>query len=382
MLILAGVLLGALLMQWRWSCVCLQPLVMRRRLPREAFAGVPFRVRFLASNRARSMPIWMIRVDDKIRSPSYGVSSSHASIGRVGPGRTVAVSQDAVISRRGRYDFGPLKVSTRFPFALFESSAQFAENETLYVYPPLLRLQSQWKRRLSSQTGGMSTTARRNGLNEGEFFGLREWHNGDSPRWIHWRTTARLNEPAVRQFEQHRRFDVVLVFDAYGTGVSDSVVEGAAESLENWDRTHADFESAVSLAASLLVAMSSSIGNRVGLIVAGQTASAVVENVGTDATGRMLRPLAEVLPTLEPDLGQAITLTGGHTGRKRDIVVVSPRSRDHAFLSDPGLITQLAPWIRRGSLQWIDASSELDRWVQRNRGEIRTTSSAAVGAAV
>jgi uncharacterized protein (DUF58 family) len=364
MLILAGAMLGAMIMQWRWSKTCLQTLTMRRRLPSEAFAGTSFRVRFLATNSAWSMPIWMIRMDDRIYSDRYGETISCASIGRIGAGRTVSISQEAMIQRRGRYDFGPITVSTRFPFALIESTATYTERNTLYVYPQLFRLSSQWRRRLSSQTGGMSTTARRNGLNEGEFYGLREWHNGDSPRWIHWRTTARLDEPAVRQFEQHRRFDVCLVFDAFGTEIGETESQVTPQTPGR-DWQHRDFESAVSLTASLIAGVSAAVGNRVALVVASQRCAPIIENAGVESSGLMMQSLAEVMPTMVPDLSAALVNAAGLTKRPRDIVVVSPRSREHAILSEPRLIAQLAPLVRRGSLQWIDTSTELDRWVYR-----------------
>ena len=61
----------------------------------------------------------------------------------------------------------------------------------------------------------------------GDFFGVREWQAGDSVRWIHWRGTARHGQLMVRQFEKHRRRDIVLLLDLWQPSQPDE------EHLEN-----------------------------------------------------------------------------------------------------------------------------------------------------
>src|SRR5439155_26144915 len=53
------------------------------------------------------------------------------------------------------------------------------------------------------------------GISEGDYYGLRPWQSGDSLRWIHWRTTAKLARPIVRQYERRRSRDVALVLDPW-----------------------------------------------------------------------------------------------------------------------------------------------------------------------
>ena len=59
---------------------------------------------------------------------------------------------------------------------------------------------------------GTDQRERRPGM-EGDFYGVRPWRQGDSRRWIHWRTAARTGALAVRQFEQPRNRDVVLLLE-------------------------------------------------------------------------------------------------------------------------------------------------------------------------
>ncbi len=261
---LAGLLVGALIMQWRWSRRAVEAIGVQRRLPTEAFAGKPFRVRYRLHNHSQLMPVWMIRVEDKIEAIDRGERTiAVCGVGVVSANRTVVAHYDCLVTRRGRYRFGPATLMTTFPFSLFSSRQIVDEQSEFHVLPELLTLRGRWQQGLISRTGGVATTARHSGPTEGDFFGLREWQTGDSPKWIHWRTTARLSEPAVRQFEQQRRFDTCFLVDAYENG------ETLSEHVANNGADQRGVELAISLAATFLVHLVGSPSNRVVLAVAG-----------------------------------------------------------------------------------------------------------------
>jgi len=166
----------------------------------------------------------------------------------------------------------------------------------------------------------MSTTARRSGASDGDFFGLRSWQQGDSQRWIHWRTTARIGEPAVRQFEQQRKFDLCILVDAYTPAVSDA-------DREEFEQRRAidDVETVVSAAATLLTSIVATPTNRVALAIAGAR-NEVIANAGTrDQLTAMLKILADAEPTPNPDLVEVIDRVFHSLGKPQDLVVVSPR---------------------------------------------------------
>src|SRR5262249_49364986 len=54
---------------------------------------------------------------------------------------------------------------------------------------------------------------RRHPTAQAEFHGLRAFRSGDSPRWIHWRTSARCGELMVREFEDVPPDHLVLVVE-------------------------------------------------------------------------------------------------------------------------------------------------------------------------
>ncbi|NND98767.1 MAG: DUF58 domain-containing protein, partial [Pirellulaceae bacterium] len=203
-----------------------------------------------------------------------------------------------------------------------------------------------WQRNLSGRQGGAAATARRSGLGEGEFFGLREWQTGDSPKWIHWRTTARLTKPAVRQFEQQRSFDLCVVVDAYCAP----------------DLGDDDVETAISLAATIVSNITISPSNRVVLGVAGVVNDAVTGSSTDLAKLRMLEVLADVRTSQHPQLVDAIGQSLSLARSARDLVVISTRTKHEAFKKDTLGVDRLLNSHTIGaagcSVQWINVRDD------------------------
>ena len=366
LLILAALVFGALLMQWRWSRKSAECVRVRRRFPREAFAGQLFRLRYRFTNVSRLLAVWTLRVEDEIESLAGSEKSVAISgLGRLNPEQTLISYCDCLITRRGRYRFGPMALMTTFPFSLFSSKQYSEQTDELYVFPSLLKLRNRWQMRLASRSGGESKTARQSGSVEGDFFGLREWQTGDSRKWIHWRTTARLGEPAVRQFEQQRRFDTCILVDAYCPN-------------EEPDET---LELAISLAATFLTHLSTSPSNRMTLACAGTESGTVIGGGSPAGKRQMLEMLSELAHSPAPDLKAAVQQVTQSVGRGQDLLVISPRSLQDAVSDAEDLKPCLAPWMRTGSFRWINVGSrELEQWVVGSRHENRVSESSQTNA--
>ena len=173
----------------------------------------------------------------------------------------------------------------------------------------------------------------------------------------------------VLQFEQQRRFDSCILVDAFDLGDEDN----GGESVET----------AISLAATLVVRMIGSPSNRVVLAVAGKSTDAVIGGGSRVGKRRMLEMLAQVEPSTEPLVHDALGKATEMVGRMQDLVVVSSRPHSLARLADPSIAAAIAPWVRRGVFRWIDTSDpRIDRWVVRESSEtdVRATDRQDAGA--
>lgn len=394
LIVVAALILATLFAQWRMSRAMIDSLRIDRRMPAEAFAGKPVRIRYQVNNENRLLPLWLIRLEDGLqrlaasdteanaissvtsRSGAWGIGNSRigrkgskgelavvdrryqktfTGVGLLMPQQTTSAFFDVTTFYRGRYRLGRWHVSTIAPFALstaFRDSIH--EEDFMDVYPRLFRLQRSWQRLLPSRPGNVSSTAQRQGPSDDVFFGLREYRHGDSPRHIHWRTTARLGEPAVRQFEQQRQYDLCLMVDAWSEGSPHST---ASESIDEMA------ERAISLAATVIVELSHGTQSRVLLVVAGKHFEVITGGSSPAGLRRMLQSLARVQASAHVKLSEAMLQASSSANRLPDMVVMSSRSQTRAVAADAANSLAFKRWKMRSQLKWVDVTQkDFARW--------------------
>ena len=219
-----------------WPGLCRLRAV--RRFPDFVFAGSPFTFEVAVSNPARAR-IGLRIVD---RGPSHRVAWF---LVRFGNGETVRLTGALTLPKRGRYRWGELIAASGYPFGLVEWQTALVAAEDVIVLPRLGRLhRGRLRRFLNIDTpreerlrpsGRPSPTAR------SEFHGLRPMRTGDSPRWIHWRTSARRGELMVREFEHIVGDDLFLVVDPpEDARLLEEVVSLTATIVWEWCRQRGD----------------------------------------------------------------------------------------------------------------------------------------------
>lgn len=349
LLVVAGLLVGALFIQWRWSRGAVMALSLRRRLPSEAYVGKPFAVDFEVTNHSRWMTLWLLRVEDRVESHSF--SSGRQADGdtrivtlrQIGPGSSESCTTYGVPQNRGTLTLGPLRVVSSFPLDLLTARVVNTEPATLDVYPKLLTLNRGWQRVVSGRNDGVSGSTDRTGPNEGEFYGLRPYRDGDTLRKIHWRTSARLDHPVVAQYEQSRRYELCLMVDAF---------------LESSSAANDLVEQAISATATIALQLAGNNASRIVVAAAGDEAMATLASGSPDNKRKVLSLLSRVKLSQSPDLLGAFEQSASLSGRAQDVVMLSPRSMQEAIQGvDPKLRKRLDDSVRRGRLRWLDLSS-------------------------
>jgi uncharacterized protein (DUF58 family) len=370
LIVVAAMTLGVLLAQWRVSRSSIESVRVDRRIPSEVFAGKPARIRYQVSNRHRLMPLWLICLSDQIMrtgsdttssdsshhtpAPTTNVHSIHTGVGLLLPSQATSAYLDITFQHRGRYQMGQWRVSTTAPFALSTAWRESTdEEEFVDVYPRLLSLNRSWRQLLPTKLGNVSSSAHRQGHADEIFFGLREYRRGDSRRHIHWRTTARIGDLVVRQFEQQRRLDLCFLVDAH-----------CPTSATETDAPHQHVELAISLAATLVVQLFGGSGSQIMLSVAGQQNETCGGGFSREALRRMLQILARAQTTETPDLDQSLEQVGQAVKHLPDLVVLSPRPLSDVLEADDNQASLLRQWQQRGRLNWVNLSSrEAATWI-------------------
>ncbi len=135
--------------------------------------------------------------------------------------------------RRGIIDVGPMTIGRGDPVGILRREITWPGTQRIYVHPVTVRIPST-SAGLIRDLEGMPT---RDIVDADlSFHAIREYVPGDSPRHIHWRSTAKTGKIMVRQYEESRRSRIALLL-------------GLNEIDEYADDD--EFEMAVSAAASL-----------------------------------------------------------------------------------------------------------------------------------
>jgi len=191
----------------------LQRLTVTRDAPLRMMAGECVAVEIQLANRKRLLPTWMMSVRDRAETVAEVIEPEVLFVHVPRKGRQVSAYQLS-IAVRGRATLGPVVVHSRFPLGVVERGLEFDLPAQILVYPRIGRLTQSW-RRFTETTHTSSQSARQSSHAADTFHTLREYHSGDDPRTIHWRTSARRNELMVREFRDQRDTPVVLLLDGY-----------------------------------------------------------------------------------------------------------------------------------------------------------------------
>lgn len=216
--IMAGMMLGPILVSCYASTRALRRLGLRRRVEPLVAAGEPLYVEVTAS-KPKGSPLGLaIQVTDTIHRQGEARKTSRQTklfYPVVRHDQPVTLSYCARLNQRGVYELGPLRASTGIPVGLVRAHVVSVGTRMVKVSPPLGQLQPAWSRTMRQKDSSGQESVRRRARGQGEFYGMREWRDGDSRNWIHWRTTAKRQKLTVRQFQQPVSQDLVVILDLY-----------------------------------------------------------------------------------------------------------------------------------------------------------------------
>ncbi|MGB3911813.1 MAG: DUF58 domain-containing protein [Pseudolysinimonas sp.] len=120
---------------------------------------------------------------------------------------------------------------------LVRRAVRWCDAVELFVHPPTVRLRPSAAGLVRDLEGEVTAAITNNDL---AFHALRPYEPGDDRRYVHWRTTARVGRLMVRQFNETRRSELVLLHAAEAPGYARDGVFAESE-----------FELGVSVLASI-----------------------------------------------------------------------------------------------------------------------------------
>ncbi|MFN0197469.1 MAG: DUF58 domain-containing protein [Planctomycetaceae bacterium] len=284
LLLVFAMMAGPFILNGWMTFSMLKNSLARRKLPRRVLAGEFTSIEIELLNHKRFQASWLMAVQDQIRNSREQLNPM-VMFTRVPPRESRVSYYRVRLMQRGRYQFGPLELSTRFPLGMVERGLTIRSEDELLVHPRIGRLTPRWKRDHLAASEIITRQQMRRGIYDDDVNSIREYRGGDNPRAIHWRTSARKNELMVREYQQSRNYDLAVYLDLWTPP----------------DPEQADFERvelAVSFCSTVCVEfLRQSRDAHLHLMAAGTELSAW----SGDASGMAIEPVLDILALIEAD---------------------------------------------------------------------------------
>ena len=191
--LLLGAMLGFIVVSGWLSEQAIRALRIERAIPRAVTVGQDMHLRYRVYNGKPRLPSLAVEISED------GLPGSAFLTHIAARGTAEARSVNSFI-RRGIYPLGTVTLSTSFPFGMFRKERDLEIPGEIVVWPrtgrrvhTLAPAAGRVRRAEASRRGSLGT--------RGEYRSLRAYRPGDDPRDIHWRSSARLREPVIREYE-------------------------------------------------------------------------------------------------------------------------------------------------------------------------------------
>lgn len=333
-ILLLFALAGAWLLGYLWARSLARSLGLRREI-RSAWTHVGDEMleRFSLANPGWAPAPWVELVDHSTL-PGHRASR----VVYLGSHDLLGWHQATVCSQRGLFNLGPASLRSGDPLAIYAVEVHQPASTLLMVMPPVVPLPG-----IQVAAGGRVGDGRPrvHALERTvSSAGVRGYLPGDSLRWIHWPTTARLDSPYIRLFDNTPSGDRWIVLD-----MDQRVQAGEGQASTQ--------EHGVVLAASL-ADRAIQRGRAVGLVTLGGQEDLIwlpprsdrgqrweiLRGLAVAATGPT--SLSDLLAQVRPALGQAASL-----------ILITPAAHGR-------WLETLLPLVRRGvvpTVLLLDATS-------------------------
>jgi uncharacterized repeat protein (TIGR01451 family) len=213
-----GALCAGIVMSWPF-----RPKVrVARRLPPPVSAGDRLTYRVVVENAGRGTARQVV-VEERDLPPELKRVGEPPVLEELEPGARAEVTLSLDCARRGAYELGTLQAASLLPSALFKWPRRFRAKDRILVYPRFQPMEAfEVPHGRNYQPGGISIASQ---IGEStEFFGTRDWREGDRVRDIHWPSFARTGRLIVKEFQEEYFVRLAMVLDVESRSAKDDAL--------------------------------------------------------------------------------------------------------------------------------------------------------------
>jgi uncharacterized protein (DUF58 family) len=303
-----GLMIGILLISGIISRGVLRKLSLHRVLPEHGVVGQEMSVSYEFRNLKRFWPSFAVTIAE-VEGVEAFARQPHGYLLHVAPKSMTTVPVQLIPKRRGLHAMGRYQLSTSFPFGFIKRAIDRRQDDRFLVFPPLAQVDPKLLAMCrSAESSGSSMRPRRGGSDE--FYGLKEYRNGENPRWIYWRRSARTGTLVAREMTHVSPPRLLILLDTHADDRSGELP--------------AIVERCIAMSASLVNAALET-GLPVGLMVWNDGWQSIAPSRGKRQRLDLLSILARLPRNGEHDLQELLDASHAEQKSGTTLVLVTPR---------------------------------------------------------
>jgi uncharacterized protein (DUF58 family) len=203
--VLASLLMAVAVAGWVLPARMIRGVSGERRAPPHAYQGDDVLVDVVVRGDPRHARISLVITDPF-------VAPTRLFLSHLDGAEEVVFATVRKASRRGPVHGGPFEVSSSGPLGVATARRSIPAGGATLIYPRVIPLTWFPGVEGSNEQGLPATSAHRRGTGQ-DYLGIREYRAGDSPRHVHWPSSARHGSLMVREFEQERPHRLAILID-------------------------------------------------------------------------------------------------------------------------------------------------------------------------
>lgn len=314
---------------WAWANINWVHISRVTRV-RRTQVGRPLEERFTVRNTSLVPKLWLELRDFSDVPTHY---ASHVVSG-LGPRARESWRITTICKERGRYQLGPIMMSSSDPFGFFQMERDLSPTTNVVVYPLTFDIH-QFALPLGILPGGDALRRRTHYITTNAS-GVRDYAPGDSFGRIHWKSTARRNRLIVKEFELDPLADIWIIPDmsVFGHFIArdgeeepvDPDIPAWIQAARNSEEPHiaeSTEEYTVAIAASLAQYFLRR-DRAVGMLAYGQSNEIVQPDRGERQLNRILETLAVLRAKGEVPLHDVLHAEAHVFPRGTTVITVTP----------------------------------------------------------
>ena len=338
-----GLMVGVLLVAGYISRFSLRKLSVRRVMPDSLVVGESATLRYEIANGKRYWPTISVSLGE-VDSCETFTRQPYCYLLHVAAGMSTTIAEELHPKRRGLCELDRYQLSTGFPFGFVKRAAVCHQKESIIVFPALAKVDRHVLAMcLSAEKFGARMRPRKGG--DDEFYGIKEYREGENPRLIHWRLSARTNSLLCREMTQVAPPRLMILLDTHsaaGTPEEQTLVERA-----------------IAMAASL-ASFALEQGHPVGLIAWSGEFVHVPPNRGKRHRRELLTALSRLPTNSTSPLSELLDVAIPHIGAGSTAIVFTASSNSNHHVPSARRRMVIISATDAQSLQWFTFSQAVD----------------------